>query len=260
MTLVLLCGLTPRNSFCSISALLDAAAPLLDIEAENVENNGESVKMKIFQRLGVKETNSNVEETQRKVRETIHEFFIEGRKVFLESFQAGFTLGGEIDLEGYFHLIPPSFIKSFFFSRQKISTTVLFDVIHFVTEDITHFDPVQQQTLAGVFENLKQTHIKFKDLLHKLFQKKSKEVTDFINIFIHLCTGQTYLPDTIAHPEFKITLEFNSTECDYNYCPIVHTCDNLIKIPATCYDLNMDIFLQKLETTIKFSAFGFDMA
>ena len=128
-----------------------------------------------------------------------------------------------------------------------------------MNEDIKHLDPVDQQTVGGVFEELKQTHKKFEHLLYDLFSKKEKEDAKFLNKFIRLCTGQAYLPNKEVHPEFKITFEFNSTECNHDHIPSVHKCLNLIKIPASCYNLEMDVFLEKLETTIEFSAFGFDM-
>ena len=120
-----------------------------------------------------------VEEAQRKMREKNDDFFIAGRKRFLENFQDGFTMGGEIDFEGYFRFIPQSVIQKLFFSRQKISATALFDVIHFVNEDIKHLDPVDQQTVGGVFEELKQTHKKFEHLLYDLFPKKKKKTLNF---------------------------------------------------------------------------------
>ena len=132
-------------------------------------------------------------------------------------------------------------------------------MIEFVTQDLAHLDPDEQRVLEDAFKELEETHAKFKQAFCDIFLKKADEHSDFLNEFVHLCTGQAYLPDAKARPNFKIKIEFNDTQCDPKHCPSIHTCDNLIKIPATCCDLDMTIFLEKLKTTMDLAQGGFDM-
>ena len=256
---VLLCGSFPKDPFCSINILIDSAAPLLDIEAETVINNAEDLKAKCYRSLGIDIADS-VEEAQTKTRDRIHEFFVDGRSMFLESMQDGLSLGGELDFPGLLGLIPPQAVKNLFFSRQTISVDHLFGVLEFHTEDLSHLtNKDYRERVTRKFNKLADKHNGlFQVKLHDALSKRAGEDSTFLNKFVHYCTGQAYLPDAKVHKDFRITLEFNHTECRDDHLPSVHTCDKLIKIPATCYGLKMDVFLQKLETAMEMTQFGFD--
>lgn len=82
----------------------------------------------------------------------------------------------------------------------------------------------------------------------------------FISKFIYFCTASWCLPNLELHPEWKIHVEFNCSEMDPEFLPIVHTCTHCIKIPGTAYGADKKKFLEKLEASMGQTLESFDMA
>jgi hypothetical protein len=80
-----------------------------------------------------------------------------------------------------------------------------------------------------------------------------------LNDFVHFCTGLSYIPDIDLNKDFKIKVEFNYTEMNYDWIPIVHTCDRTIKIPGDAYGGIMDTFLEKYSISERITAGYFGM-
>jgi len=82
----------------------------------------------------------------------------------------------------------------------------------------------------------------------------------FLSDFLHFVTGQYYLPDERAQPDFCITAEFAVEEnFKEDALPVSHSCVNLIKFPSSAYNLDREVFEMNLNTSLEHSKCTFGM-
>lgn len=94
-------------------------------------------------------------------------------------------------------------------------------------------------------------------LLVEILRQKCKDNEEFIRDFVWYLTGSKY----IRQSEFEIKVEFNGDETNFDWLPIVHTCENTIKLPALAYFGNAEILERNLDIAMKSAqACAFDMA
>jgi hypothetical protein len=161
-----------------------------------------------------------------------------------------------VDWSTCFCWMPTETVNQLAFGRQTISESMMFNqdgsfrFIKFAQED--KFD-------SSASENFKETQLLFQVAMARLFAEKLAGEPSFIFKFVSLCTGSAFVPDKELHPDYWITVEFNSSEVSSEFLPVLHTCDNLIKIPASAYDANMENFQAKLAITMTHSEGRFDM-
>jgi hypothetical protein len=159
-----------------------------------------------------------------------------------------------------FRYLPTETVTQLAFGRQEITRDMLFNqdgrfrFIKFVQHEDDHKISECERDIQ-----LETQHL-FERGMERLFAEKLEADPMFIVNFLNLCTGSEFIPDIDAHPEYKIVVEFNSSETQAHHLPVVHTCVNLLKIPAMAYDGDMEIFEEKLKITMKHAGGIFDMA
>lgn len=105
----------------------------------------------------------------------------------------------------------------------------------------------------------KETQELFEVRMTELIQDKMRDDPSFITNFVEFCTGSPFIPDIDLNPDFHLRLEFNGSEMEEDFLPVVHTCDNCIKIPAQAYEADIEVFQAKLATAMGLSQTNFDM-
>jgi HECT-domain (ubiquitin-transferase) len=154
-----------------------------------------------------------------------------------------------------FRLLPTETVSHLAFGRQEITEEMLFTdegrfrFIKFSRCEDNHPISDAESDAQKLFEVE----------MEQLFKEKLEVDPTFIINFLSLCTGSEFIPDPEAHPEYAIMVEFNASETQDQYVPIIHTCVNLIKLPATAYDGDMKVFEEKLRIAMKLAGGTFDM-
>ncbi len=105
----------------------------------------------------------------------------------------------------------------------------------------------------------KDTQNLFEVRMAELLRQKMKDEPSFMSNFVEFCTGSPFIPDIDLNPDFHVRLEFNGSEMEEDFLPVVHTCDNCIKIPAQAYNADIKLFEEKLATAMGLSQTNFDM-
>jgi hypothetical protein len=96
-------------------------------------------------------------------------------------------------------------------------------------------------------------HTSKEGVLVDLLKNSSDE---FLKDFLWFSTASLYMPSL----NFKITVEFNHVEMQFDSLPVAHTCNNLIKFPGEAYFGDYDLLKQKLQMSFDHAkACKFDM-
>jgi len=245
-------GLSPKDKEYKELSLFQDVCQCLNIDPPKKET--------VYQRLAFGETNSHNIAT---VREKAYDLFIRQRQhIVLDSLKEGVSLNGEIEWSAYMWF-PLEAVRKMFFTRQRITVEDLMEVLQFTDEDLTDgvdYDMIEECTRKR--KAFSETVTLFQTALPEFFERKAAKDENFLNQFVHLCTGKPFLPYREAHPNYKICFEFNVSEyveCEGNYPPTVHTCDKTIRIPVGCYNNNMEVFEERLDYTMQTTAGIFDM-
>jgi hypothetical protein len=252
---VLLRGFSPKDKEYLTVSLIEHACDLFDIDKSH---HGEAYELLLKKLLPEEMKDAPPEERNRHFRDKITELYIENRKIFIDNFSDGLTLGGNIDWAVCFQLLPPEAVSKIAFAEQLIQEDDLVDqdgnlrFIKFVKEENT-------KEAKNAMECYKETQEQLKKAITLLFQEKARDDPVFLTRFVSYCTGQSYIPDIDLNPDFKILIEFNYSEMLDDHLPVVHTCVKTMKLPASAYDSNIETFQQKLSQAMAFSKGSFDM-
>ena len=209
---------------------------------------------------------TNVEQNGIRLRQTVHEQFFDGRVLFCDSFKDGLTFGGAIDWSICFALFPTKVIQKVFFAGSHI---VIEDILtknnkfRFIVFKKQETIPAKQQEIDQLMIMFKETHELFEERLAALFRVRAEKDSGFLTKFVWLCTGSRFIPNIDAHPDYKITIEYNHTdkEMDTGSLPVMHTCAKLMKIPMYAYNADIEEFEMKVNQTAEYvEKFWFDQA
>ena len=141
------------------------------------------------------------------------------------------------------------------FGRQDIAEDMVFTSdgkLRFIRFEQDYFEA----TNSIIYKEIQK---QFETRFTELVQQKMKDDPTFIANFVEFCTGSPFLPDIDLNPDFHIRLEFNASEMEQDFLPVVHTCDNCIKIPARAYYADIEVFQHKLATAMRLCGNNFDM-
>jgi hypothetical protein len=151
--------------------------------------------------------------------------------------------------------VPTPTVNKLVFGRQDISEEMVFSsdgrlrFIRFEQDLHDKRTSIPYKALQNQFES------RFTEFI----RQKMQEDPTFISNFVEFCTGSPFLPDIDLNPDFHVRLEYNGSEMEQDFLPVVHTCDNCIKIPAQAYYADIEIFQEKLATVMRLSQTQFDM-
>lgn len=59
------------------------------------------------------------------------------------------------------------------------------------------------------------------------------------------------------NPDFHVRLEYNRSEMERDFLPVVHLCCNCIMIPAQAYNADIQVFQEKVATVMRLFQAGF---
>ena len=141
------------------------------------------------------------------------------------------------------------------FGRQEISEDMVFTSdgkLRFILFKQDYFE--KDKSII-----YKEVQKQFETRFTEFVRQKMKDDPTFMANFVEFCTGSPFLPDIDLNPDFHIRLEYNWSEMEQDFLPVVHTCDNCIKIPAQAYRADIEVFQDKLATVMRLSQTNFDM-
>jgi hypothetical protein len=162
---------------------------------------------------------------------------------------------GTVDWCTCFGMIPTLTVNQLAFGPQVVTKGMVFDqegLFRFIRFKQDEYEP-------SVSEVYSETQALFQSEFARLFGEKLEDDPSFVSEFVSLCTGSSFIPDVDFHPDYCIQVEFNASEMTPESLPTLHTCDNLMKIPALAYDGDMEVFQEKLAITMRHSGERFDM-
>jgi hypothetical protein len=156
--------------------------------------------------------------------------------------------------------MPLEAVEAILFASQKVTTEMLFD-------GAGGFRFIEFKSALGFDDDmeacLSQTQELLKKRMKKLFREKaeSRKSTDsaFLRNYVEFCTGLSFLPDLDSNPQFRMYVEFNKKEMLEENWPVAHTCNNVLKLPSTAYDGNIEKFEEMLNYDWKWSLNIFGM-
>lgn len=157
-----------------------------------------------------------------------------------------------------FGWVPTQTVSQLAFGQQELTRNMVFDQegrFRFIRFTQHEGDPE-----AADADLERQTQQLFQQEMARLFAETLEDDPTFMARFLCWCTGSGFMPDVEMHPEYFIRVEFNAVEMSPEALPVVHTCDKTIKIPKLAYDANMEVFDEKLRTSMELSMGRFDMA
>ena len=247
----------------------------------------------LHKQLGIDEMDDQKQREQ-SLRNRVHELFIAGRSDALDDLRIGLGLGGKLVVTEYvvriciigavhslflyiiygistyyrtgivnwnicFGPFPTETVTQLAFGPQEITRDMVFDQqgrFRFIKFIRYKDDP---SACEGENDPRLRTQQLFETEMEQWFGNKMEDDPRFIRRFLSLCTGSAFLPDIDTHPEYKILVEFNDSEMDDEFLPVIHTCDKVMKLPATAYNANMEKFEKKLDVTMRHVEGKFDM-
>lgn len=162
---------------------------------------------------------------------------------------------GIINWRTLFGWVPNPIMNKLVFGRQDITKEMVFSTdgsLRFV-QFKQDFDDKEKSLPYREIQELFETRFT------EFVRQKMEDDQSFICTFVEFCTGSPFLPDIDLNPDFHIQLEYNGSELEQDFLPVVHTCDNCIKVPAQAYNADIKIFQEKLATVMRLSQTNFDM-
>ena len=177
-------------------------------------------------------------------------YVLKTRSVALEGMLEGLTLGNHIDINCIFFPVQPVFIDALLFSKPVLNVD---DVLKILRYDFT--DEEEESFSETAIENQQLfSYQTFPEAL-KLLSMKDPE---FMTVFITFITGFPCLPDHRMNPDFKIIVEFEMSLPPDNL-PTAHACHNILTVPGQCYKNDVEKFVERLETALKWGKDEFGM-
>eukprot|EP00934_Nitzschia_sp_Nitz4_P006706 Nitzschia sp. Nitz4//scaffold240_size29840//12430//15293//NITZ4_008018-RA/size29840-augustus-gene-0.27-mRNA-1//1//CDS//3329543750//6696//frame0 len=264
-------GLDPSSPTYFSGPLIEDLMDIMDME-----NKNQDPKKRLLRRLELKESEGDETLLRQKAKEVYFE------DSSLSSIEEGITLGGKYGIEiiershsdllthflllqtGFlplfacFRLVPTKLISKIAFASQRITYDMVFDAhgafrfIHFAQDK---YEPEESELFC---ENQADFWPRFTDW----FKRKLHDDSKFIASFFHLVTGMSYIPDVAYNKDFNIKIEYNASEMgggNSDLLPVIHTCDNTMKLPANAYNGDIEVFERMLQQTMKYASGDFDM-
>jgi hypothetical protein len=238
---VLLRGFSPKDKEYLTGSLIDHICDLFDIDKSDHSKAYELLLKKL---LPEELKDAPPEERNHHFRDKITELYIENRKIFIDNFNDGLTLGGNIDWAVCFQLLPPEAVSKIAFAEQLIREEDLVDQdgnLRFIK-----FAREESREAEIAMECYKETQEQLKKAISLLFQQKARDEPAFLTRFVAYCTGQSYIPAIELNPDFEILIEFNYTEMGECYYPVAYTAVNKLLLPAEAYGANIETFQESL--------------
>mmetsp|Transcript_34639 Transcript_34639/g.42356 ORF Transcript_34639/g.42356 Transcript_34639/m.42356 type:complete len:322 (-) Transcript_34639:75-1040(-) len=172
-------------------------------------------------------------------------YFVDSRRLAIDSIVEGLTLNGTVELQALFHSMPLHIVSELAFLKPNLEA-----------EDV--IKALEPKYFGG--EVLKEIQKDFFEGPFIEFMKEQENKDDFLSKFVHFCTGLYFLPDHRAQPSFKIVVEFNEdNDLGYGALPKAHTCENTLVLPRDAYDGSKETLEEKLGKAIAFTSASFGM-
>ena len=133
------------------------------------------------------------------------------------------------------------------FAKHKVTADDVLAVLVVESFDSRGVLGEYQNNIIGINDNgglLRGLDRKVRGFLPDMLRELENE--DFPTKFAWFATGCPYVPHAESDPGFKIEIEFHNTELSDDALPTCHTCENTVKLPASAYLGNDEIFRQKL--------------
>ena len=167
-------------------------------------------------------------------------YLIETRREALDAILEGLTMNGSMKIHSFFHSKDHRVINDLLFARTSFSVEDVQELL-----EIEYEEGMEENYFnMGVVPN----HLQFLGQLKKALGELSAENESVLSDFVYFMTGMEHLPNTHAHPEFRLKIGF--TDADNDALPTGHTCHYLIDFPFMVYNNDFMVIKDKLSTVI----------
>jgi HECT-domain (ubiquitin-transferase) len=246
-------GITPLDPRYPIHELKN---DVIDIMASLQSSNDDAMRM-FSDIVG---TDDDESDPVLRFRKTANVYFIESRKIALDAWKDGLSLGGNINLPTLFRGIPMDYIDRMIFAAKDVTAKAVLSVIQVVyDESIQEFTEAQKMIIQkgnGYDDD------PWMGCLPELLRAKETADRTFMTQFVRHCTGSDYMPHPESNPDYHIIIEFNNKESESpESLPVVHTCSNVLKLPGSAYNGSYEVLEDKLLAALAYSKkVTFDMS
>ena len=168
-------------------------------------------------------------------------YLIETRRQALDAILDGLTLTGSVKIHSFFHSKDHRVLNDLLFARTSFSVEDVQALLEIVYEEEMEEKIIEM--------GLVTTHVKFLDQLKEALGELSAENESALSDFVYFMTGMEHLPNTRAHPDFRLKVGF--TYADNDALPTGHTCETLIDFPIMVYDNDFMVIKDKISKVIE---------
>ena len=179
-------------------------------------------------------------------------YILKTRDVAISGLQEGITLGGKINLQSLFAIVPSRVINVLLFSNPEISAQQVIDFLEpkYSSKELVDDKIVGAETVRKVMKD-SQERCFTKDLPDVLRDLSSgpNAKQNFLQDFLKFCTGSSYMPYLGANPNFRILVSF-SCSLRSDSLPTANTCFNTFNIPANAYLNDKNVLREKISQMI----------